>query len=832
MHEFTPAAAQAIESSSRQFTHRLMVDWNNDGQYSHALSDMSQYVVRSSRDQALTSTAPSELMLIEGYAAASLDIEIAGSYNGLSLVGHFAPYNGRSIFYASGLSLGVSMYYEIAVWTGEGWEWYRQFTGIVREAELSRENGSVVLHCLDNAERMRTPVSIPPYAMYKDYLVNGYKRAQLVDSSSLIDMAARSAGFSSGPKGWDRYHKTDWQSDYQAWARQKILEVPFHGSHLPTIGFFDNDFEFHLTEDWDRTPEGSSTYERREQFTYGEHGYLALNAVPKGYNDQARKLYWCDYTDFYMDDDPQGSTYLGVWIYWTGTNQDETSEVINYRMQDRTYQLIVQSNGGVFGRLWADRFPGKPKDSPALFLPAEPGWHFVGAVFGWDPWYTQNDTTKFQTYLDGNRSAIGDSGYALGGVAEDSRAGLVTVQNKYALSDLVILRDAFPFDGNTLPYDMTLYDNAEVAKGRNRITYTLREENVEAWELAKEVAAAEYGVVYFDEYGKFHFLTYDQVIAKQDQLAKEMDISNVSGLSLRLTMDSVRNVWKVTSRTGYSYKGIIYDFANDDVPYTRNGKDTTLANFIVPNNNTYYSFWLQDSEKVMSAHPDMFRSSETNAWNDLSPQFDYKPYSFINNANQYQVNDLDIVIRKSSRNWTEIKMRNTGANTVGFVGTNDSRWFRVGGTLIAEDPERTWTYSTDDLAREVEAADGTPGAYAQSISRYGQRVIELGNKWVQDEFQTRLMLANVMKRYGRPTPVTDAIEVPGDPRVQIGDCIDIVDPEGLGGLTRLQVLGITRELEDGVGLKDTYQVEVIERPGIGRWDDDQYGRWNTSLIWS
>ncbi|MDA3643776.1 hypothetical protein LZ318_11965 [Saccharopolyspora indica] len=825
MHEYTPEAAQAIESPQREFNHRLMVDWGNNGRYNHPLSDMSRWATRTTRDQALTSTAPEELMLIEGYAAASLDVELAGEYQGLSLVGHFAPYNGRSVFYSQGLSLGVRMYYEIAVWTDNGWEWYRQFTGIVREVELNREQGTVTLHCLDNAERMRTPVSIPPYAMYKDYLVNGYKRSMLVDSSSLIDMAARSAGFSSGPQGWDTAHKTQWQPSNQTWGVKKALEVPFHGSHLPTIGFFDNEFEFHLTEDWEKD---ENLKWRAEQFRDGPWGNLALNAVPRTLNNHARKLYWCDFSEFYWDDDPWGTTYLGTWIYWTGVNHDETSDVILLQWQNRAYRLIVQSNGGVYGRLTADGRPGQ-FDSPSMFLPNEPGWYFVGAAFADDG---PNGTTRIRTLLGSNRSDIVDSGWALGGVAESGRSGLVTVQNKYALSDLCILRSLWGFSLD-IPYQTARYNNANISWGRNRVTYTLRDESTESWELAKEVAAAEYGVTFFSEDGKFNFWNYADVLKLQQKSVKSLSIDDVSGLDLRLTMDSVRNFWKITSKTGFSSPGIIYDFSRSDVPYVRSGKDSRLANFTVPANGQYHQFWLQDNEYVMSAHPDMFRSVENLAWNDHWPRFDYKPYSYINGQNVYQNVNLPIVVRKSDRNWTELKIGNPGPNTVGFVGPNDQPWFRVGGTVVTEDPERTWTYSTDDVAREATAIGEPVGTYGESIRRYGQRVIELGgNRWLQDEFQTRQMLREVMKRYGRPTPVTDAISVPGDPRIQIGDCIDITDPDGLGGLTRLQILGISREIEDGVGLRDTYQVEVIEVPGIGRWDDDQYGRWDQSLIWS
>lgn len=835
MHTYTPEAAQAIESPQREFTHRLMVDWNNNGQFDHPLSDMSEWVARAVRDQALTSTAPEELMLIEGHAAASLDVELAGEYEGLSLVAHFAPYNGKSIFYSQGLSLGVKMYYDIAVWTDNGWEWFRQFTGVVREIELSRERGIVIFHCLDNAELMRTPVSIPAYGMYKNYLQQGYKRAQLVDSSSLIDMAARSGGFSAGPIGWDHAHETVWDNGTQAWRVKKVLEVPFHGSHLPTIGHFDNLFEFHKTETWENSSD-PAVRARAEQFrTDGPFGYLALNAVPKGYNTEARKLYWCDFSGFSADDDPWGSTYIGVWIYWTGPGADETSEVINVQWQNRRYQLIVQSNGGVYGRLWADAYPNQWMDGPVLFLPDEPGWHFVGMVI-YDSGFTNQDVLM-QTLLDDQRSSVKVTGWRLGGVGEYARSGLVTVQNKYALSDLCILRAHNKFTDYNIDYITEGYGNAVIPPGRNRVTYTLRDESTEAWELAKEVAAAEYGVVFFDEQGTFRFWTYDNVLERQENSVKTLTIDDVSGLDLRLTMDSVRNFWKVTTRTGWSQFQIMYDYARMDEPFVRNGNNVYLANFVVPADNARHSFWLQDSEYVMSSHPDMFRSAQDMAWYDHSPMFDYKPFNANpnDNPNVYLNFDLDIQVRKADRNWTQIKIRNGGpANRPAkFEDGQGFRWFRVAGTLVTEDPERTWTYSTDDVAREAVQRGEPVGAYGESIQRYGQRVIELGgNRWLQDEFQTRMMLRNVLKRYGRPTPVTDAITVPGDPRIQIGDCIDIVDPDGLGGFTRLQILGITREFEDGLGLRDTYQVEVIEVPGIGRWDDEEYGVWDQSLIWS
>lgn len=832
MLEYTPEAAQAIEGSAREFTHRLMVDWNNNGQYNHPLSDMSQYVARAVRDQALTSTAPDELMLIEGYAAAALDIEASGEYDGLSLVGHFAPYNGRSIFYTEGLSLGVAMYYEIAVWTDNGWEWFRQFTGIVREVELNREDDRVTLHCLDNAEKMRTPVNIPPYGMYKDYLINGFKRAQLVDSSSLIDMAARSANFSNTPWGFRFNHKRPDSLQNGKYVYQNVLCVPFHGSHLPEIGFFDNQFEFHLTEEWEKSAD-PEIKNHAEQFRSGPHGYLALEAVPRGKETWGVKNYWCDFSEFFYDDDPWGNTFLTTWIYWTGptgnVNTNRAIDVISLHTQEADLKLRLNDWDGGLNALVTRRSDGVDLWSNWLVLPSTPGWYNIGAVFNIPASSTQ--TVKSAVWINETRSATKDTGWDHPGISEDPLNGLVTIRNYFALSDVEVFKNALQSQMDITKYSFNNLHNADLSWGRNRITYTLREEETEAWELAKNIAAAEYGTVFFDEHGKFKFWTYDDVHNLQSQVARELTTDDVSGLSLRITMDSVRNVWQVTSKTGYSDFGIIYDFRRDDVPYLRQGNNSYRADFrLFPTATQPTEFWIQDGPNVMCPQPTMFRSAAGLVWNDYWPQVDYKPFQ----GTTYQDVNIDVWIRKHDRNWTSLKMWNGWPNlTIGFVGPSDERFFRIGGTYVIEDPERTWTYSTDDRAREASPSNPSQaGPYAQSIARYGRRVIELGNKWVQDEFQTRAMLRNVLERYGRPTPVTDAITVPGDPRVQLGDCIDIRDTDGLGGLTRLQILGINRELENGVGLKDTYQVEVIEVPGTGRWDDQEYGRWNQSLIWS
>src|SRR5690606_32960242 len=132
-------------------------------------------------------------------------------------------------------------------------------------------------------------------------------------------------------------------------------------------------------------------------------------------------------------------------------------------------------------------------------------------------------------------------------------SGLVTVNNWLAISDLEIARSTWFNDIQNTSKDSIEPDGSAILDwGRNRIMYTLRETEKPAWEVAKEVAAAEYGVVYFDEFGRFRFHNFETIQARGLQAPDRVfTISDVEGLSMRTTMDSVRNKWVVTTTTGY-----------------------------------------------------------------------------------------------------------------------------------------------------------------------------------------------------------------------------------------------------------------------------------------
>lgn len=100
-----------------------------------------------------------------------------------------------------------------------------------------------------------------------------------------------------------------------------------------------------------------------------------------------------------------------------------------------------------------------------------------------------------------------------------------------------------------------------------------------------------------------------------------------------------------------------------------------------------------------------------------------------------------------------------------------------------------------------------------SIDKYGVRNLKLSGDWYQDQFQTERMLATVLERTARPVPITDNIVIPGDPRLQLADTINIEDPEGFGDNINCQILGIKQSFSLDNGLTTELSIELVSPPG-------------------
>ena len=230
-------AAKAIDSSERKFQIRLLVDWNMNGLYNHAMSDMTKYVETVNTDRNLKGTQSEDLAIIEGAAAAELKAEMAGKYNGLSLTSIFSPYQVRSPFWGKD-TIGMEIKFDIGVETAVGTVWYPQFIGFVRAVTPDRASNGVTLEALDRVELLRRPVEFPAWAIFGPQRVaQGLVDAQLVDPQWVIDHCLRASDISPTPYRPATREEFGLQENDRTGPQLWISGV---GGYLPSVGWLDN----------------------------------------------------------------------------------------------------------------------------------------------------------------------------------------------------------------------------------------------------------------------------------------------------------------------------------------------------------------------------------------------------------------------------------------------------------------------------------------------------------------------------------------------------------------------------------------------------------------
>ncbi|WP_144311946.1 hypothetical protein [Actinopolyspora erythraea] len=782
----TTEADVAIKAGHRRLINSIQIDWDQDGSFSHPLTNLHPYLMRASFDQVWNGTAPEEIQLIEGYAAAKLDIEVSGNHGGMSLVSQFSPENPWSIFYPDSVLAGSPVYYSIAVVTELGNETFVQLRGRVRDVGVDRETGVVTISCLDYVEHLRDTITLPAYAIDIKYLSQGFKRGGLIDSSSLIDLAARSGGFTAGPRpGLGDYGET-------------ILSVPLHGSPLPEKGFLDNDLQIHKTEEWE-----DQGYSPSEAYRDGPHGYLAANAVPKGYEQYARKSYWIDPEDG-TSSLSTGTYVFGCWVHWTEPDLYNTANLIELLYGDGILILRVDGSTGEVFPVTHDK---DDVENVGEKKPLSSGWNYVEVGF-------ENDIAiRSRTRVgDDEGSPIEIRSKPLSS-SYTALTNLVHVQHVHPMSDVEI---AYSPSDDYLQYihkNITPVGNAQVSKGRNRATHTTRR-SVEAWELIKEVAGAEFGAAYFTNDGTFVFLNYEDILNKQTSTELEIGINDIEGLSLRRTLSSVRNHWQVTTSSAHMAHKTVWEYSDSSSPLVDFYGEYYPAELISGTAAGRHEYIVRPDDRMICPNPySLPIVAPSDKWSSEIPRAGRTPY-----ANGSYVGDSGANL-STEQKWygdhIRISLWNSLSDDVEYINPDGEYRYRVDGTRVIDDGKTTWTVSHSD-----------------SKDKYGVRSIRLsGNYWYQDRFQIETMLQEQIERFAYPIPVTDDISIPGDPRVQLGDVLELTDPYGISPTIYLQILGIKRDMSTGQGLTDTYQVEVIKSTTYGQWDDHKYGIWDQSMIW-
>jgi hypothetical protein len=346
-------------------------------------------------------------------------------------------------------------------------------------------------------------------------------------------------------------------------------------------------------------------------------------------------------------------------------------------------------------------------------------------------------------------------------------------------------------------------------EGLNKLTLMPNTSYEDAWELAGAVAAAEMGAVFWDEAGTFRFWNRDTITAKQAAAVRTLTPSDVEGLSLENSLDSLRNIVQADALLATADQAMIFD-SSDNEEFFVPGATAVVRN-------------IPASNDVMAAQPGFVTRYSSTAgsfpvWN-ANVQHGYV-VQWYEGGSWHEMDNrtsgVDILAYSDGQGNTTLRFWNGYGEAARFSDNAGNARLRVLGTSVMR---------SDNVVTEFR--DNA------SVAKYGPRNLPLSGDWVQTQPTTITRLGQFMlDRTTQSIPVITDVPIPGDPRLQLADCVDIRDPWGIGEQLKLQILGYKRVFSKNGGLTDHLSVELIRPSLLGIWDSPQYGRWDETLIWS
>lgn len=821
-------AEEAITASERRVFVDLKVDWDRDGTYDHFLSDLSAFVDNITVDRALTGSAPEEITLVEGNAAAELTFDIGGDHwDGRSWVATFSPYNGTSAFYSIGF-IGAEVRYRLGVETPLGIVWYNQFIGNIRTATPNRQSDTVSISALDRVEKLRRPIFMTDWAILDLQANTGFLNGQLVASHWVMDHCLKTCKTSASGYRWP--------DPEQSAAGRNIIFISGNGGSIPNLGWVDGSWQNEFPPD--DTPSltmfqdfGQANPNSPEPTKQPE----MLRAQRDWGNDS--NLYWARDRDALQGEDNGIRTHtLGFTLHiqdlagsqWFTTMPQTT--IFEWHPRENRTMRVIMSNGEVWIQIQilAATFSGTHLTIPttgATHARIVAEYDMAGYIRLRISRPGLSDITTGIQNVTGLANNMGHSFHELDGLLKVRR--VVALQDiALGAHDLAIQLVATPGEAGVAPLYTAVLD-----RGLNSLSFLPSRRGSIAWDVITEVAAAEFGAVFWDESGVFHFWNQDTILAKKAVPVRTFTIDQVQGLQMTVSTDSVRNYISVTSKRARTQKGLVYQSQGPDEYIAHqltvfdppNVTTLWLDNVVTPSSNrpTIYAHpddnfdpgypnW--DSDKVQHGLVEQIYDSVAGGFKSVAMALPVQTFGLW----MYRGPDGDTKLRYNNGFAQDVRfaIAQTWDNSVIPEGTSQAA-FKWEGSKLSFFDDTTFTIRNDT-----------------SINQWGAQGLPLSGDWYQEFYNRNGMLDGLLLRTADPVPTTDAITVPGDPRLQLGDCIQVTDPYGLGELLQMQILGITRSYSKDAGLVDTLTVELTEPTHIGIWDSPQYGIWDQTFYWS
>lgn len=546
------------------------------------------------------------------------------------------------------------------------------------------------------------------------------------------------------------------------------------------------------------------------------HGWLAAeagrNAVPRGFAGvidddtwwvdgpfgmQAVRGFWVGssaYQEFFARArfTPVGGTGIGI-AAWMRLGND-MGVPAGYKTMFQTFPLIdnaaLRFEVGVDagGQLWGAI--GTPAGLPGLArqVTTSTAWRYCGAHFQ----LNTDGTTTIRLRVDGTTTSgtLTTPGMTSGPLPFlQVTAWLIGAD----WSNFQVWYDPNPPVGNW-PGEVHT-SQADLDPGFNRMTNMPDVVNADSWTVIKDVTAAELGLCGFDPTGRFFFRSRSSAVTPGTVEKEVRADTSLLDLAMDVTVDSVRNVVTTEATSAYlTYPALI-------------AQSRDVTEFQSPP-----GVWVYDVPLVYGAI-----GATTNVLAQiLNANWAASSYGYVavraDSPATEITSGVTVVVVMAADRLAKMAVYNYSGFPVRFATTSGSPAMRIPGWGLVPNPT--------ELAQVASAG---------SIDTYGQRALELrASPYRQLLAPLAEVAAGLLAQLSNPQPVLDQVPVVGDPTLQVGYTIRLVDDQGSGSL-RANVVKIVRKLAGGK-LADSLTVRPINPPGLGISDDLELGLADSTLV--
>lgn len=758
----TASLAAAIVAPVRHPAVRLTVDWYGCGEIDdHPEDTLTSQLGAVTIDRALAGDLPDEVSVVEGSAAASLSADLTvgdPTWENDHAARWFSPadYYGPA---EATTALARAVTADIGFQTPKGVEYVRRFTGSTRTVGVSSRRRTAKLAALDYRERFRTAIQVPG-VLTRDVGLN---------ASWLISNVCHQAKVPPSPPP-----PVD--------GRTVRVWLPGHGSMQP--------FTASLVSLRRRTLSGGtgtldSLYQPGPFYlapilfwydaTYNDT--VTGNIGFADYRDTAGSLVGMEIIRLEMWVMPgwastTPTTPMGITVLDPGAAENENTARFFLGLTPTgalTYTATSRSTGAVIA------------SATGPTVPVDGKWHFIGVQID-----ISQDTATFT--LD---SAAPTSVYTGSTPYLPIYCQYSTFTAWWPFAELQVSSDppsAAPWIGQTPFTPAAILDRS--ALDLDAVT---ERETREAWDLLKDIAAAEQAVIWCDEQGIFRYRTRDRLTSRDALTVRRTltALDSITDLDAEVSIDRVRNIVSV--------------------PYTPVWMDTAVRSWVWDTKDVYevpaggsVEIWAAPEQPLADVDTDGYPVTEY-------PNFPNTYASLSKTADGAQPTYDNITVQVTAWTVGSLCVRVTNTNTFSVWTANPNAGYPTIGVagLAAR------------VDRPISVRDQSP----DSIDRYGPQPYTVPtNPWVQRRDAAVTLAVTLVADLADPHLTITDLAIVADPRLQLGDLVRLIDANGIVLDGDYWITAIRDEFAD------TYRQRIgarrapqLLRWGIGRWGMTVWG---------